>query len=66
VAKRVKRPIQRKVELAECGGMHLGGSPEVSGKLLHGRKARVLGDPVVDFDERRLRDLRLLGEGLHV
>jgi hypothetical protein len=25
VAKRVKRPMPRKIELAECGGMHLGG-----------------------------------------
>jgi hypothetical protein len=67
VAKRVKRPIQRKVELAECGGMHLGGSPtllfsaEVQRELPHGVGARIESEARHDAPNRLRVNVVCLG-----
>jgi hypothetical protein len=51
---------------SDAAPMRSRGFPEVFCQLPHGREARVLGDPVIDFDERWLRDLGLLGQRFHV
>jgi hypothetical protein len=56
VAKRVKRPIQHKVELAECGGMHLAATLLLSSKVHRQLPGRIGPRSFLEFVVRNVLD----------